>query len=118
MNDTEMMCERCEEVPAQTLVERKAFEISQDCRPMRSKGFHMTFANGWTVSVQWGSGNYCDNRSYSVGVSSDPLVSNTAEVWRWDHNGSSHGEDVRGWLTADEVAAYIAETAGFKKSLT
>ena len=28
------------------------------------KGFHMTFANGWTVSVQWGSGNYCPN--YSV----------------------------------------------------
>ena len=25
------------------------------------KGFHMTFENGLTVSVQWGAGNYCDN---------------------------------------------------------
>ena len=25
------------------------------------KGFHMTFANGLTASVQWGAGNYCDN---------------------------------------------------------
>jgi hypothetical protein len=25
------------------------------------KGFHMTFANGYTVSVQFGGGNYCDN---------------------------------------------------------
>lgn len=25
------------------------------------KGFHMTFPNGLTVSVQWGAGNYCDN---------------------------------------------------------
>lgn len=25
------------------------------------KGFHMTFENGMTASVQWGAGNYCDN---------------------------------------------------------
>ena len=25
------------------------------------KGFHMTFENGLTISVQWGAGNYCDN---------------------------------------------------------
>jgi hypothetical protein len=28
------------------------------------KGFQITFANGYTVSVQWGPGNYCDNHSY------------------------------------------------------
>lgn len=27
------------------------------------KGFQMTFKNGLTVSVQWGTGNYCDNYS-------------------------------------------------------
>jgi hypothetical protein len=27
----------------------------------RNKGFHITFENGWTVSVQFGGGNYCDN---------------------------------------------------------
>lgn len=25
------------------------------------KGFHVTFANGWTVSVQWGGGDYGDH---------------------------------------------------------
>lgn len=25
------------------------------------KGFHVTFENGWTVSVQFGPGNYCDH---------------------------------------------------------
>ena len=26
-----------------------------------NRGFHMTFENGYTVSVQFGKGNYCDN---------------------------------------------------------
>lgn len=26
----------------------------------RNKGFKMTFANGWTISVQFGPHNYCD----------------------------------------------------------
>jgi hypothetical protein len=26
-----------------------------------NKGFQMTFENGWTISVQFGYGNYCDN---------------------------------------------------------
>lgn len=30
------------------------------------KGFHITFENGWTVSVQFGPGNYCDNYSMSI----------------------------------------------------
>ena len=25
-------------------------------------GFQMQFENGWTASVQFGIGNYCDNR--------------------------------------------------------
>ena len=30
------------------------------------KGFHITFANGYTVSVQFGPGNYCENYQKSV----------------------------------------------------
>ena len=26
-----------------------------------SKGFHITFKNGLSLSVQWGKGNYCSN---------------------------------------------------------
>lgn len=31
------------------------------------KGFHMKFANGWGVSVQFGPGNYCDNYDMKIG---------------------------------------------------
>lgn len=31
------------------------------------KGFHVTFENGWTVSVQFGPGNYCDNYDLRIG---------------------------------------------------
>ena len=46
------------------------------------KGFHMTFENGLTVSVQWGAGNYCDNyglRDYDAWCGKD-MSSDTAEV--------------------------------------
>ena len=46
------------------------------------KGFHMTFANGLTASVQWGAGNYCDNHcpvDMDFTFSKD-AESNTAEV--------------------------------------
>ena len=28
----------------------------------RNKGFNMTFENGFTISVQWGTENYCARR--------------------------------------------------------
>ena len=31
------------------------------------KGFHITFDNGYTVSVQFGPGNYCENYTMSIG---------------------------------------------------
>ena len=31
------------------------------------KGFKVTFDNGWTVSVQFGPGNYCDNYDMPFG---------------------------------------------------
>lgn len=35
------------------------------------KGFHVTFENGITVSVQWGPGNYCDNYDERIDHDSD-----------------------------------------------
>lgn len=32
------------------------------------KGFHITFENGWTVSVQFGGGNYSDNYDEPIGA--------------------------------------------------
>lgn len=30
-------------------------------RSTENRGFQMTFANGYTISCQFGAGNYCDN---------------------------------------------------------
>lgn len=54
------------------------------------KGFHMTFANGYTVSVQFGGGNYCDN--YDDPISIDRSAqgakgSRNAEVAVWASDG-------------------------------
>lgn len=33
-------------------------------RITRGEGFQITFENGWTVSVQFGYGNYCSRKSF------------------------------------------------------
>ena len=70
-------------------------------------------ANGYTISVQWGVGNYCSNRlAEPVGVDCE---SATAEVAVWDAAGVflklGEYDDVIGWQTPDDVSRLIAETA-------
>ena len=70
------------------------------------KGFHMTFKNGYTISVQFGTMNYCSNRSMEYGAVAGP-ASETAEIAAWDTRGLDYvfpdGDTVKGWLTADDV---------------
>jgi hypothetical protein len=76
------------------------------------KGFHITFENGWTVSVQWGSGNYCDNysRPYSENTLCGAEGSQTAEIAAWDANGKWYmPSEVEGRADAFRVAQFIAE---------
>ena len=95
-------------------------------------GFKMTFANGYTISVQFRPGNYCDNRDMkaemdmyrtgSVGpnVPGMPVYQcPNAEVAVMDPSGEfirhpswTHGDDVKGWVSPDEVAALIAWISG------
>lgn len=85
------------------------------------KGFHMTFKNGLTASVQWGAGNYCDNHfpkdrdfSFKKDASSD-----TAEIAVFDKTGNfldpqsffsyeiiSDGS-VAGYLTPEQVVEFL-----------
>ena len=54
------------------------------------KGFHITFANGWTVSVQFGPGNYCDNYDQRIGrdeVKCAKAGSSNAECAVWGPDG-------------------------------
>ena len=74
-----------------------------------SSGYHITFANGYTASVQWGSGNYCDN--YNAPYGSNPTSSATAEVAYWKDGPMLEipeaGDTVNGHLSANEVLAFL-----------
>ena len=83
------------------------------------KGFHMTFENGLTISVQWGAGNYCDNHFHRDFTFSKDASSRTAEVAVFDSSDEfidpqkfieesiDGDEEVAGYLTADQVAQMI-----------
>lgn len=76
------------------------------------KGFQMTFANGCTVSVQWGPQNYCENyrAMFAHPVRSEDWKSKDAEVAAWDAQNRWHdfGSDtVRGRMSVDEVMEFM-----------
>lgn len=104
----------------------------QGFRITGSKGFHITFENGCTVSVQFGPGNYGTNyhmdfseldRLASAGK--DMPKSATAEIAAWDENKhwwdfekkvfSAEGCDVIGYKTPAEVLAVINDVANFNR---
>ena len=67
-------------------------------------GIQMTFENGNTISIQFGYGNYCDNRSESQ------MHCKNAEIAIWDKDGIWHnfGNDtVKGYCNTDEIADFI-----------
>jgi hypothetical protein len=91
----------------------------------RAKGVGITFANGWTVSVQWGPGNYCANYVLNgpARLAWDAPEKAAAAGNDWDSPDAEcavigpGGEFVRapGWnddvnprMSADEVAQLIA----------
>lgn len=78
-----------------------------------NKGFHIKFKNGWTVSVQWGAGNYGDNYNHSY-FSKEPVPPSTeAEIAAWDENGNwfkfDDGDEVKGYVSPDFVVEFIAK---------
>ena len=83
-------------------------------------GFHLTFENGYTISVQWGRMNYCHARGDSDNLYKDldnsADYSRTAEIAAWNPEGKfmhlSEYDDVVGWLSSDEVAQYITVLSG------
>lgn len=75
-----------------------------------ANGFHVTFANGITVSVQWGYGTHCDNKW--VGTFSERAECANAEIAVWDKDGNwikcGDNDDVRGWVTPEQLAEVMA----------
>ena len=78
----------------------------------RGQGFHVEFANGWQVSVQWGSGNYCQNKAMTPDETEGEsmLKSVNAEVLVIRPDGSYAG-DPKGWQRPEQVAALLARVA-------
>lgn len=85
----------------------------------RNKGFQMTFANGWTVSVQFGPFNYCEVRS--VGDMDAPLNTEVwecpdAEVAAWDSTGKWYDfecDSRKGYMTPNEVLDFMDMVSSF-----
>ena len=67
------------------------------------KGFQITYKNGYTVSVQFGGGNYCTNRDLPYGEEVPP--SDTAETALMTKDGfvEYQGDDVQGHMSPSEV---------------
>ena len=83
----------------------------------RGKGFRMGFENGFGISVQWGTFNYCEKKN--LGADGDEEMktnrweSNSAEIAVFEGermiNISTDGIDnVIGWLGTEDVAKIIS----------
>ena len=98
----------------------------------RGKGFHITFENGWTVSVQWGPGNYCDHRYTAFDSPDDTRImpqfweSKTAEVaafkdrdkWYIFPGDEGLTTSVKGYMTPKEVLEFMVMIANIPTSIT
>jgi hypothetical protein len=85
-----------------------------------AKGFQMTFANGWTISVQFGYLNYCANKRTKDNEGED-IESENAEIAIWDkhHTWYNFGRDtVKGYVEPDDVAKWVTLVSNFDSDAT
>lgn len=87
------------------------------------KGFHITFPNRWTVSVQFGVGNYCDNKNNEAALYKDYRAEclrvaadgcQNAEVAAWGPDGDMiqiESDTVAGWKDPAWVLKFMNEIA-------
>ena len=80
----------------------------------QNKGFTMTFQNGLTISVQWGTVNYCERKNPTSPIQGEMKMniveSTTAEIAIWDETNTwfDFGYDtVEGHCDTNEVARWI-----------
>ena len=95
-----------------------------------NKGFQMIFGNEFSISVQWGVGNYCEkqmntNYEWNDSTKHDFCRSNSAEIAVFNKEGSmipitgytlenkdgtedNYTDVVSGWLSTNQVAKVIA----------
>ena len=92
----------------------------------KSKGFCMTFDNGFEISVQWGTMNYCSRKNdgaWDESTKDTRWKSSTAEIAIFNNNVTDEDalsgkdmivfadETVKGWVNADLVAEIMFKTS-------
>jgi len=92
-------------------------------RTCSNKGFQITFENGWTVSVQFGPGNYCEHHyklnmtgkaAGTFGVPKEGIESKDAEVAAWGEDGNWFKfkvDRVEGYQSSAQVLAFMNKIA-------
>jgi len=84
--------------------------MKKKLRSCHSKGFHITFVNGWTVSVQFGVGNYCENHDNPVEefreLGKVDYASDDAEIWAWNSKGHYPKEPL-GYQTPRQILGFM-----------
>lgn len=85
----------------------KQFKITNN------KGFHLALKNGWTVSCQFGAGNYCDNYEGSL-FDDAPKESDTVELWAWN-DLMNYPEQPKGYQTMNQFLEFVEEVRKFPR---
>lgn len=75
------------------------------------EGFTMTFANGYTISVQFGIGNYCSRNDADKAVSAEIAIWDKDKTWYdfgKDKTWYDSGDDlVKGYCSPDEIVSWM-----------
>ena len=89
----------------------------------QNKGFSIKFENGFSISVQWGTVNYCEKKNigaeYGDEMKKPTWESTSAEIAVFKGSDSTHPggseiieigdhDAVIGWLSPDKVARALA----------
>ena len=106
-------------------------------RTNSNKGFFMAFENGFGISVQWGTMNYCSVKNLDE-VFNDLEMKGNSKGFRnaWESNTAEiavfkggvgkcdimmsvgNGDQVIGWLATDDVAKVIEIVSKYKTETT
>lgn len=81
-----------------------------------AQGLQITFANGWTASVQIGSGNYCSNRTKPVKKFAEACPNAEVAAWKGDKwHKFENDKETDGWKSPEQVLDFLNEVAAKKK---
>ena len=83
----------------------------------QKKGIHMLFPSGFTVSIQFGPGNYCDHYKRRIGKDEETCGEEGAaevECAIWKDEGMitmKDGDTVQGYMSITEVLELLNQAA-------